>query len=1132
VKISPVPQLPSIKPQLCRLGVVALLASGVALAADKGGADLNPYQSGVFARPKPSQTELADYDASLALYARKPRRAASVGELIVDENDRTNELVLLADDYNTALRALIPALVESKPGEIHAEDALVLGIENGDKTLIANFGNPIDARYVTDNDRIDDATRELYKYDDPYVRVQRYAVLRYVSIDAALQALDGLNKQLGAGVISGNPMGHFSARQSYEPNDAYYAFDYLNPNYNYLGHLTPTNEAQYQWGLQAMKFPLAWSTSRGHGYIGVLDTGIEEEYDQVHWDTTKFRWPLAHHADLRANYRPQFSDPPAYLPAADIAHGTHVGGILAATTNNSSGVAGACPDCSFAMIRIDTDLATAAQGILKFAQRGVQIINMSFEGDANPNGGYIAWACPPSPGTYNYVLAALQSACDSLTVAASYDVLPVAAAGNFAQNRPSFPARVDSALAVAGAQYATNDLHGWVPWGVQHQFYSDQDDGTNYGGISSVTAPAKRIVSTFPVGIEWQGAAWIKCSDHYPTDESGPPRTAGEAADGYGSCTGTSMASPYIAALAGILRSINPLLTAAQIKDFIRGSADHYHADPNQNDPAIGSGMPDANLAVSNTIATNSSRLTPLFALYSANRKDRFYTTVPQMAAAAVMGSLEPKGSGAISTVRYSPQGNFINAYSSFPGISTGFSPAIHAQADAWIFTTPQNPVNSADPLVPLYRLSWKCGDDTPIPPTAICNASSQQHVDVAYTTSQTAVDAFKNVGYMLDGIEGYIFPKTSPPPLGTVKLLSRYNPSLDDNAIFPETLLGTMTGYTDSSEPDGWLGYVYANSGAMPTIQQAHYVKRSVTFPAQYTNAIRVVCNNALNSYCRLTEVETRDDRNWASASNGAIIGASSTYSANYPESSAIDGDRTGAGWGAGHGGWNDATSGIFGDWLDIKLNGTHVLSSVTVYTLQDNYPNPAEPTDDLTFSAYGLTAFDVQIGDGSSFTTVGSVSGNNLVKRKVTFPPVAGSEIRIVCNNGLAGYSRITEVEARDDRNWGTENNGATASASSTLSALYPVTAIIDGDRKGSNWGNGGGWNNATANSYPQWVQLSFNASHWLSQITVYTLQDTYQNPIEPTDATMFSLYGITAFDVQAWNGASWVTVGTVIN
>lgn len=242
-------------------------------------------------------------------------------------------------------------------------------------------------------------------------------------------------------------------------------------------------------------------------------------------------------------------------------------------------------------------------------------------------------------------------------------------------------------------------------------------------------------------------------------------------------------------------------------------SSGNYASAPNS---VLGYGMPNAQTAVSSVLAQmNSSRLTPLFAFYSTGRLDYFYTTVPQMGSAAIYGSLEPKGA-TLST--YTPTGfAAISGYNTFPAHIQGVAAP---RADAWIFTTPNNPKNAAIPLVPLYRLSWKCGDPTPVPPT-IC-ASNPNHIDTTYTADPAGIAAFQEVGYQLDGIEGYLYPKTvTPQPPGTRKLMRKYNPARDDHAIFPDNILNTMTslGYTEDSGSD-WLGYVYPNlRGSVPAI-------------------------------------------------------------------------------------------------------------------------------------------------------------------------------------------------------------------------------------------------------------------------------------------------------------------------
>ena len=84
---------------------------------------------------------------------------------------------------------------------------------------------------------------------------------------------------------------------------------------------------------------------------------------------------------------------------------------------------------------------------------------------------------------------------------------------------------------------------------------------------------------------------------------------------------------------------------------------------------------------------------------------------------------------------------------------------------------------------------------------------------------------------------------------------------------------------------------------------------------------------------------------------------------------------------------------------------------------TQQDTNQNPVEPTLGMTFSNYGITAFDVQYWNGSGWATVpgGSVTGNNKVWRQFTFSNITTSKIRVVVNDVADHvYSRVVEVEA----------------------------------------------------------------------------------------------------------------------
>src|SRR5258705_3687269 len=103
----------------------------------------------------------------------------------------------------------------------------------------------------------------------------------------------------------------------------------------------------------------------------------------------------------------------------------------------------------------------------------------------------------------------------------------------------------------------------------------------------------------------------------------------------------------------------------------------------------------------------------------------------------------------------------------------------------------------------------------------------------------------------------------------------------------------------------------------------------------------------------------------NVALAANAAVASASSSYpsSANEDDSPATanNGDRTGK-VGSIPSVWNDAApANTFPDWLQVDFNGSQTIGEIDVFTLQDNWQNPSEPTESMTFSSYGLISYDV---------------------------------------------------------------------------------------------------------------------------------------------------------------------------
>ena len=441
---------------------------------------------------------------------------------------------------------------------------------------------------------------------------------------------------------------------------------------------------------------------------------------------------------------------------------------------------------------------------------------------------------------------------------------------------------------------------------------------------------------------------------------------------------------------------------------------------------------------------------------------------------------------------------------------------------------------------------------------------------------------------------------------------------------------------WTASTDNVGVTGYkVYRGGTLVGSPTTTSYTDTGLTASTSYSYTL-AACDAANNCSAQsnpvsATTMPAATSSNVALASVGAVASASSSTSSDYPVSAVNNNQRTGTPWGTG-GGWRDATFNAYPDWVQINFGGTKTVDRVVVYTLQDNYTTPIEPTDTLTFSTWGVTGFTVQGWNGSAWITLATVSGNNLVKRTVNFAAFTTDRIRVNVTSALSSHSRITEIEAWDvavsgavpdttlptvpvglsatpisttqiNLSWtastdnvgvtgykvyrggtlvgsptttsytdtgltastsysytlaacdaanncsaqsnpvsattmpaATSSNvalasvGAVASASSSTSSDYPVSAVNNNQRTGTPWGTGGGWRDATFNAYPDWVQINFGGTKTVDRVVVYTLQDNYTTPIEPTDTLTFSTWGVTGFTVQGWNGSAWITLATV--
>jgi len=115
----------------------------------------------------------------------------------------------------------------------------------------------------------------------------------------------------------------------------------------------------------------------------------------------------------------------------------------------------------------------------------------------------------------------------------------------------------------------------------------------------------------------------------------------------------------------------------------------------------------------------------------------------------------------------------------------------------------------------------------------------------------------------------------------------------------------------------------------------------------------------------------------------------------------------------------------------------------------------------------------------------------------------------------------------------NFALQTLGSLATASSTFTSRnYSPLSAIDGDRTGRNWENGGGWNDNTRGVWPDTLDIDLGQIRSVNRVRVFTLQDNYKAGAEPTANTTALSHGIQDFQVQVFNGTSWVTVSTVTN
>lgn len=272
----------------------------------------------------------------------------------------------------------------------------------------------------------------------------------------------------------------------------------------------PLYRARRQWNFRQLNVGRAWNYSTGRGVVvAVVDTGVARYLG----DFNRTRFVRGYDFANRD-----------HNPNDDHGHGSHVAGTIAQSTDNGRGVAGIAYHSSIMPVKVLDGagfgtFGDVADGIRWAAKNGARVINLSLGSSSHSS--------------------AMKDAVDY----ARYrkNVVVVAAAGNSATNRLSYPAAYASVVSVSATDF-NRSLTWYSSWGTGLTLAAP-------GGDTRVDASG----DGHPDGILQQ--------------------TLGGGRGSYRYFQGTSMAAPHVAGVAALLRARHKRWGANDIINTLKYSA-------------------------------------------------------------------------------------------------------------------------------------------------------------------------------------------------------------------------------------------------------------------------------------------------------------------------------------------------------------------------------------------------------------------------------------------------------------------------------------------------------------------------------------------------------------------------------
>ena len=360
-------------------------------------------------------------------------------------------------------------------------------------------------------------------------------------------------------------------------------YRWSGPNYILHGLATP-NDSLYgrQWHYPLINLPLAWNVTTGSSdvVVAVIDSGVYDHPDLVSNVDYSLGYDFVS-SPLNSGdgdgLDPDARDPGKLFPETKpyLSHGTHVAGTVGATSNNGTGVAGVSWDVTLMPVRVLGNARVLGEEIFgtgtcwdiaqgmrwagrltnesgRVPARSADVINMSLGGDI------------PCEGN--------QEVINQLT---SKGIIVIAAAGNENTSIPSYPAALNNVISVSATTIA-DELASY----------------SNFGSTIDVAAPGGDL----EVDLDGNGDPDGVLSTTMMVEQgSSVPITD------YVYLQGTSMASPHIAGVAALMKSVYPEMGSNEFFTAVSSgeiTKDLANDGLNNKDPSFGYGRIDARKAV------------------------------------------------------------------------------------------------------------------------------------------------------------------------------------------------------------------------------------------------------------------------------------------------------------------------------------------------------------------------------------------------------------------------------------------------------------------------------------------------------------------------------------------------------